>query len=211
MINPYKLSSSQYSTHQILISNIHAGESVLDVGCNDGYIGRSVGGSAKFWGVDYSEHSIVKAKKVYQDAGVLDLNKSSTLPWDMKFNTIVFADILEHLLDPQVVLRDIVSKYLKEDGKVLVSLPNVGNWQVRMNLLFGNFDYTDSGILDRTHLHLYTYKSAIELVQKAGLKINTVMGGASVFGPIINIFSFLRGLLATNIILEAKYVQTSKK
>ena len=49
---------------------------------------------------------------------------------------------------------------LKENGQLVVSLPNVANITVRLALLFGRFNYADRGIMDRTHLHFYTRKTA---------------------------------------------------
>jgi SAM-dependent methyltransferase len=77
------------------------------------------------------------------------------------FDTIIFADVLEHLAWPAGVLKK-YADLLKPDGTVIVSLPNVGLWSVRLGLLFGRFRYQDSGVLDRTHLRFFTRRSAIE-------------------------------------------------
>lgn len=116
----------------------------------------------------------------------------------------MFADVLEHLLFPEQVLKYFVYNYLKENGQVIISLPNVANWQVRLNLLFGKFNYTDRGIMDKTHLHFYTFKTARELIFKNNLEIINVFGGATFFGPIIKMFPVLNSLLATNIITIVK-------
>ena len=71
-------------------------------------------------------------------------------------------------------------------------------------MLFGKFDYTETGIMDSTHLHMYTYKSAKKFAFRNNLKIIKVLSGASFLGYIIKIFPFLRYILATNIILICK-------
>jgi 2-polyprenyl-3-methyl-5-hydroxy-6-metoxy-1,4-benzoquinol methylase len=195
------LNLSKYSTHNIIKSNIGAKKIVLDVGCNNGYIGKYSDKSNQFYGLDYLEDSVKKARENYKDAIVYDLNKLEQLPWNIKFDVLIFADVLEHVLFPEEVLNYFVKNYLREGGKVIISLPNVANWQVRLNLLFGKFDYTETGIMDKTHLHFYTYKSARKLILAGNLKIVREFGGASLFGSVIRILPSLRSFLATNVIL----------
>jgi hypothetical protein len=78
---------------------------------------------------------------------------------------------LEHLKYPSQVLNQF-SNFLKEDGHIIISLPNVANWRIRFNLLTGNFDYQSYGILDEGHLRFFTEKSAKKLLSESGLKIS---------------------------------------
>jgi len=202
--NPYSLQISKYSTHGVILSQIPMSGSILDIGCNDGYFARIASNrSRKFYGIDYSSTSIKKAKEYCIKTSVIDLNKTTTLPWNIKADCIIFADILEHLHDPKKVLSEIVDNHLKEKGIVIISLPNIANWLIRINLLLGKFDSTNSGIMDRTHLQFFTYKTASEFVK------NTIPDysikyyyGASKLGYIINLFPILRNLLATGIVLH---------
>lgn len=206
--NKYKPNfKSSFSTHSVITGLIGTNHTILDVGCNEGYLGRY---SKKniFYGLDSNLHTIKKAKKYYQDVIVYDFNNLQSLPWKIKFDIIIFADVLEHILFPEKTLSFFVNKYLKYDGKVIISLPNIANWSIRLKLLSGKFNYTETGILDRTHLHFYTYKTAIQLIKNVErLQINKVLYGASLLGPFIKIFPFLKGLLATNIIIVAKKVK----
>jgi SAM-dependent methyltransferase len=86
------------------------------------------------------------------------------------FDAILFADVLEHLVNPWAALRN-VQRFLKPDGLTVISIPNIANFGVRANLLKGEFDYQDFGIYDRTHLRFFTRKSADALVQSAGLRV----------------------------------------
>ncbi|MBU3978220.1 class I SAM-dependent methyltransferase, partial [Patescibacteria group bacterium] len=202
--NFYRLNLfSSYSTHSIILRNIGDNKVILDVGCNDGYIGKNSDKSNIFYGLDYLDESIQNAKIIYKDAIFYDLNILENLPWNIKFDVIIFADVLEHVLYPEVVLNFFIKNYLKDGGKIIISLPNIANWQVRINLLFGKFDYADSGIMDKTHLHLYTFKSATNFAQKSNLKIINILGGASFFGIVLRFIPFLNSLLTTNIIIVA--------
>jgi hypothetical protein len=95
------------------------------------------------------------------------LNKGlpEELESEEKFDYILFLDILEHLLDYERLLTD-AKKYLNKDGKIIVSLPNFVNIYVRLNMLIGRIPLADKGILDRTHLHLFTYKIIKKLLKK---------------------------------------------
>jgi hypothetical protein len=61
------------------------------------------------------------------------------------------STVLENVKHPDEMLRRIY-RCLKHDGKIVVAVPNVVNWYIRLCLLFGRFDYQERGILDRTHL-----------------------------------------------------------
>jgi SAM-dependent methyltransferase len=87
-----------------------------------------------------------------------------------RFDRVLLLDILEHLYDPERILQQ-CHRLVQEDGQVIVSVPNVANLSVRLSLLFGRFNYTDRGILDKTHIHWYTRKAARRLLTNAGYRI----------------------------------------
>jgi SAM-dependent methyltransferase len=87
-----------------------------------------------------------------------------------KFDRILLLDILEHLSYPERILRQ-CTELLQKDGEVIVSVPNVANISVRLSLLFGNFNYADRGILDRTHVRWFTRKTARQFLRDAGYRI----------------------------------------
>jgi len=93
--------------------------------------------------------------------------------WERPFDAIVFADVLEHLEDPGSMLRA-ARRWLRPEGTLLVSLPNVANLAVRLSLLAGRFEYADRGILDRTHLRFFTRRSARRTIEAAGFRITEV-------------------------------------
>lgn len=203
MTNPYTLNIWKYSTHSLIAKYIGKNKKVLDVWCNTGYLWTISDISNTFYGVEFLEEAVVQAKKIYKDVLQYDLEALKNLPWNEKFDTIVFADVLEHIRNPDGVLK-FFSSFLADNGEIIISLPNVANWMIRLKLLFGYFNYTETGILDKTHVKLYTYDSARTLVQNNGLEIVKAYWGASFFWPILVLLPFLKGLLATNIILVTK-------
>jgi len=89
------------------------------------------------------------------------------------FDVIVLADVLEHVADPAQMLA-LARGCLRAGGSVIISVPNVAHWTVRLRLLFGRFDYADGGIMDATHLRWYTRKSLLALVRNAGFEVTHV-------------------------------------
>jgi len=87
------------------------------------------------------------------------------------FDHILCNDVLEHLGHPDIVL-DKLARLLKDDGRLIASLPNVRHWSVVFPLLFkGDWEYRAEGILDATHLRFYTKRSAMQLFTGAGLNV----------------------------------------
>lgn len=86
------------------------------------------------------------------------------------FDAIIFADVLEHLVDPWSVLRN-MRRLLANDGRVLLSVPNIAHWTARLNLLRGRFEYTDGYLMDRTHLRWFTRHSAKQMALDSGYRI----------------------------------------
>lgn len=126
----------------------------------------------KVTGVDLSAASIEKAKKRLASAYVADVTAPERYPFfgGEPFDVILFSDMLEHLSDPGDVLERHLA-LLAPGGHVVISLPNVAIWNVRMGLFFGLFQYTDTGTLDRTHLRFFTRRSLRQFVADAGLAI----------------------------------------
>jgi len=88
------------------------------------------------------------------------------------FDVVLLMDVLEHLKDPGEVLKRLKS-VINKHGRLLVTGPNVAYWAVRKELLLGKWNYTDAGILDKTHLHFYTASTWRALIEEAGYKIAT--------------------------------------
>lgn len=198
--NPYRFNDARFGSHRLVAEEIGEGKRVLDVGCNTGYL-KQLAPRNEFFGIDNEESNVAKAlASGYARAYQLDLNEHDRFSCDKQFDVIVFADVLEHLLRPEQVLRHFVDGYLAERGKVIISLPNVANASIRVGLLLGNFDYTDDGILDRTHLHLYTMRTAAQLIESSGLRVLRTKFSSNRFGWLANSVPALGGLLGFNLI-----------
>lgn len=150
---------------------------VLDIGCACGDLAEQLHISKKctVYGLEFNPDSVEKciAKKVFREVRQFDLNtltESSFPEYKQKFDCCILGDVLEHLQNPDDVLKTAVS-YLKKDGIVIISLPNLSHASIKANLLLNDFTRTPLGILDKTHLHFFTYKNIAELLNKCNLGI----------------------------------------
>lgn len=145
------------------------GLDVLDVGCGFATTAQKIQEAGnRVTGIESSREAVAVAKTRIAEVVEGDLQAPGVLG-DRRFDVIIFADVLEHLAWPIGVLKSYVSR-LKTGGSVIVSLPNVGLWSVRLGLMFGRFQYDDTGVLDRTHLRFFTRRSAVHLLRAAGLE-----------------------------------------
>jgi methionine biosynthesis protein MetW len=195
----------KYGSISQIINNIEKNKTVLDVGCSEGYVAKHLQNNIVY-GIDYNAKALEKAKNFCKDVKVVDLNNLDELDDlfpNVKYDYIVFADVLEHVLYPKEVIKKLKTK-LKKGGYIIISLPNVALWRVRLNLLFGKFDYTEYGVLDDTHLKLYTFKTAEKLIKDCDLNLVKILGAANALGYIVHKFKFLRNIFSIQIITISK-------
>lgn len=209
MQNHYHLDLVSGGTHDSVLSQIPAGCRVLDVGCATGYLGSNLRQKGcEVSGIDINQSAIDEIPTaVYKHLICANLDDCDAAPFGAEFDVIVAADVLEHCLRPERVLA-LLLEMLRPKGRIIVSLPNVAHASVRLALLVGRFEYADIGILDRTHLHLYTRASARRLVEEAGLTITRELVGSRLFGSLLNshpvALKLLAGFCATNVIFVAE-------
>jgi SAM-dependent methyltransferase len=158
-----------------IMAGLPRGLRVLDVGCGSGVHGAELHRlyGHRVVGVDLSASSIEKAKTRLAEAYVTDVTQPEAYPFrgHQQFDVILFSDMLEHLTDPLNVL---VRHYrlLAPGGQLLISLPNVAIWNVRLALLLGQFEYGDTGTLDRTHMRFFTRRSFRRFLSEASLAVS---------------------------------------
>ena len=148
---------------------------ILEVGCGAGKTGAALKKQlgAFVAGIEMNSAVADKAKDFLDDVLVGNIEKM-TIPYDeQSFDCVIFADVLEHLINPLTVLKKI-KKCLKPDGSVIASIPNVQYWAVVKNLVEGNWTYEKEGILDATHLRFFTFKEMQKLFTEAGFTIDQV-------------------------------------
>jgi len=206
---------SFHSTSNAILQQIDSKKRVLDVGCATGRLGEKMKNEKQCYvvGIEVDEKSSDAAKERCDKVIVANIEELENIPFHLGyFNVMVFADVLEHLRAPEVVLRNL-RKYLSDDGYVIASIPNVANWTLRLKLLSGVWNYKKYGLLDKTHLRLFTLKTARELFEESGYKIQhvTCTSGNSYIDwrmPLKNPANVWKNLLACQFIIKATKCRT---
>lgn len=141
---------------------------LLDIGCGSAIMGRALGekGFNELYAVEKDPQARQNAGRFYRqvEEGLEPFAAQS-------FDVILLLDVLEHLAEPLSFLQQALA-LLAPGGRALISVPNVAHWSVRLMLLLGFFEYTERGILDRTHLHFFTRRSFRRMLKELlGFKI----------------------------------------
>ncbi len=113
-----------------------------------------------------SKHS--QTSFVGNDEG--DIEKYHWVNIDKKYDFIIFADVLEHLRNPKKVLEN-CKQLLKDEGKILISIPNIAHNSIIISLINNDFSYSKTGLLDNTHVHFFTDRTFCKMVSELGYSI----------------------------------------
>jgi len=163
------------SAPSIIANQVKKGSIVLDVGCSQGTLGKFLKNEKEcvVYGIEIDEEASGIAmntnsyEKIY-NFSIEDMLSEEYLDFfkeKLKFDYIIFADVLEHLHRPDQVLFEFQKK-LKYDGEILVSIPNVAHYDIIHGLFNDKFNYSQVGILDNTHLRFFTKQSFIQFIDE---------------------------------------------
>jgi SAM-dependent methyltransferase len=154
-----------------LLTLVGGGKRALDVGCSSGYLARPlVARGCTVVGLELDPAAAEVAREVCEDVLVGDVEMME-LPFEPgSFDVVLCGDLIEHLRDPEAFLAR-VRPFLRTDGRLVLTTPNVANWTMRLGLLAGRWRYTERGILDRTHTHLFTRSTLVETLERAGYRV----------------------------------------
>lgn len=160
----------QESTHTRVLSLVGQRQRVLELGCATGQMTRVL--QERGCKVVAIEADVEAAKRAEEFCEHMVVGDLETLDFDVelgdrRFDVMVAADVLEHLKEPEAVLRRL-QPFLAPGGYLVASVPNVTHGSIRLALLGGSFPYADTGLLDRTHLRFYNRSSLVEMLSAGG-------------------------------------------
>ena len=165
----YQLKRSPAGSHAQIVDAIRPGSRVLDLGCSQGLLARPLRlKQVLVSGVDSRPPQGLAAE--LHEYFQCDLEQPLQLPTGRIFDYVVCSDVIEHLRERETLLRS-VRRFLKEDGRLIISTPNIALWFYRLSLLMGRFEYGPRGVLDRTHVHLFTRATFRRAVERAGFHV----------------------------------------
>jgi 2-polyprenyl-3-methyl-5-hydroxy-6-metoxy-1,4-benzoquinol methylase len=143
---------------------------VLDVGAAQGIMGvllRDTG--LELDAIEPHPQWAESARAVYRNVFDRTIECADDVP-DGMYPVIVCGDVLEHVVDPVAALEKL-KRMATPDARFIISIPNVAHVAVRFMLLLGFFPRMQRGILDKTHLHFFTRRTASQMLGEAGLRV----------------------------------------
>jgi SAM-dependent methyltransferase len=155
------------------------GPRVLDIGSGPAWVSRYLASEhgRDVTCLDYDVEALTSLHGTELTAIEADLELDG---WDaelagQQFDVAIVADVLEHLRQPGRVLEHLLSaSLLRPDGLLVISVPNASHQSVVSELLLGDFRYTETGILDETHVRWFTLDSLTRLLERSGFVVDRV-------------------------------------
>lgn len=144
---------------------------ILDIACNDGYLGTIYGKYGKVWGVDINETAVKKAKESGINAVQGDVFDIDVLFAGQKFDVVIAGDIIEHVFDTELFLKKI-HRVLDVNGTILLSTPNLVSLGRRLLTVIGKNPYCEysakSDGINVGHIRYYTFADMAKQLQETG-------------------------------------------
>ena len=169
----YTWKNDPYSSHRIALNwvqNFPEDVKILDIGCASGILGYHLQRDKKYLtGVEPNPNWAHLAKTHYGkiiNATLSEVNNDLI----HEHSVVVLMDVLEHMSDPYTELARLY-RALKPQSYVIISVPNIAHLYIRLMLLFGHFNYSERGILDKTHLRFFTKSSFQKMIIESGISI----------------------------------------
>lgn len=177
----FELDMKSDNSNSVILRNINPNSKILEIGCAHGrmtkYLKENLncnitiseinelsGKTARNWADKYfiGLYGNVESPHFFTQ---LELNEVINLDY------IIFADVLEHLHNPEKVLFE-SKRLLNKDGSIWISIPNISHNAVLIDLWNDEFKYRPIGLLDNTHIKFFTERSLYQMIDEAGFKIN---------------------------------------
>ena len=174
---PYQPEINQvaFDLISIVIEEKRDVKNILDVGCGFGLLSKELKKTypkLDFYGVEHAKEASQSSQKILKllHCSIEDMALIKGKFKTQKFDVIIFSDVLEHLYDPVEIIKSYKS-LLKQDGTIVVTVPNIANIFSRITLLFGYFNYSETGVMDKTHVRFFNRKNLKQLAKESDLKI----------------------------------------
>lgn len=161
-------------SHAAIVRQITEKSTVLDIGCASGIIGSILSKykNCVVDGIEYDKKAakVASSKKIYRDVfnfSITDVTSKEYkdfMQLNRKYDYVIFADVLEHLVNPWDAIIN-TSKLLKKGGSIVISIPNISHIDIIKAIIDGDFNYANHGILDSTHLRFFTAKSFVQMIE----------------------------------------------
>lgn len=155
------------------------GTKLLEIGCGEGLFALMLKrecGYTEAWGMEFNE-KVAKVASTRLDRVIVgDVAKTLDELPDGYFDLVVMNDVIEHLVWPEDILKRLRAK-LSPNANIFCSIPNIRQYRILWNLIqHQDFEYTDQGTLDRTHLRFFTRRTILSMLERAGYETISIVG-----------------------------------
>lgn len=154
---------------------------ILDLGCGNGaLVNFLLENGFEAYGTDASQTGIDLAKKTNPSRFALQDLTSDELPeqfCNIKFDTIVSTEVIEHLYNPSQFIqfcKKILSK--TGQGEIIISTPYHGYLKNLLISLLGNWDRHADPLWDGGHIKFWSRKTLTKLLEKEGFRVTSFVG-----------------------------------
>lgn len=200
----YPVKRGPRSSHAVVQRLVGKSDHVLELGSGNGHFAAELKKETARQITGVSPVEQPERRDVFENfvcANLDDVDLIRRTLSGQRFDTVLLMDVLEHTNQPQHLL-EACHEWIGAGGAVIVSVPNIAHIYVRLMLLFGRFNYSSRGILDRTHLRFFTRKTARQLAKDCGFRIIReratsvpleIAWGLSPRNPLVRVFDFFYG------------------
>lgn len=165
-------------TQQEIVDLVGFNKTVLEIGSSSGYMTNFfLKNNCDVDIIEANKNVFSKLPKGIRKALNYSIEDDSVYKHlDKNYNFIILADVLEHLVNPDKTLK-MLKQVASNKTQLIISMPNIASWSMRKQLFFnGDFEYTNSGILDKTHLHFYTPNTLPKLLINNDWIVQSIKG-----------------------------------
>jgi hypothetical protein len=168
-VDKYTLKAGYPSSHQFTLNEVRKNSRVLDVGCGNSLVGSELM-KLGCW-VEAIDCENSKGLNRINKFTKMNLNDESENIPVHNFDYVLLLDVLEHLEEPEIFVWNLRTQAHGKRPNILVSVPNIGFFVMRLQLLFGRFNYGIKGILDMGHRRLFTFYTIRKMFEDAGFDV----------------------------------------
>ena len=203
----FEIDLSDRTSTGIILNKIKPGSVVLEFGCATGRMTRYMKEAmdCKVYIVEFDAGAYEKALQFAAGGVCGDIMTYSWLEEfrDVRFDAVIFADVLEHLSRPEEVLAK-AAELLKDTGSIYVSVPNITHNDILLKACTEHFDYTRTGLLDEDHIHFWGLENLKALPRRCGLNVRSIEGTCCATGDSEQAISGNGQMLLTNLLRQRR-------
>ncbi|MFQ5680880.1 MAG: glycosyltransferase [Candidatus Omnitrophota bacterium] len=196
----YALKLGYASSHSLAIEMVKAGSWVLDIGCGQGLVAAELKKKGcRVVGVDRQRPKNVAPFEAFFLANL----PAKERPWDKPylFDYVLLLDVVEHMPDPEDFLDRLRVWLQGHPCALIITSANIAYLLPRLQLLFGRFNYVKRGILDMTHLRLFTFSALGKILSQSGYDVLGLRGIPAPFPEVVRPKGLALFLVAVNRLL----------